>query len=52
MYLPQKTELAPHLETQYVLFQRRVLFYILKMNFASVEEKLSMPVAAGPIIKI
>jgi hypothetical protein len=50
MYLPQKTELSPHLETEYIAFQRRVLFYILKSTPASVEEKLSMPVEAGPVV--
>jgi hypothetical protein len=50
MYLPQKTELAPHLETEYILSQRHVPFYIPKITPVYVEEKLSMPIAAGPVV--
>ena len=48
VYLPQKTELSPHLETEYILFQRRVLFYILNSTPVYVEQKLSIALRDGP----
>jgi hypothetical protein len=47
VYLPQKLELAHHLETELVVSKRRVLFYILNSTPVYVEQKLSIALRDG-----